>query len=91
MGLVIISDTTMFMFRRLMRDEEELRGLERSLLVSRIHEKSAYNLWLTLEEADLGPEAKVAHTAYTDHQRTTLNLERLVAVARGRLLANVTA
>ena len=89
--LIIISDTTMFAFKRLMKDEEELRNLELTLKRSQVYEEHYHSLWLALDRLGFVSDAKEAHLLYTTQQWETKRYTGYVERARKRIQANVIA
>lgn len=74
--LVVISDTTLFYYRRLKQIEDDLASVRRQKQLASIMEKSKRDLWVTLESSGFLAEAKAAHCDMTDYERSSLQLER---------------
>ena len=88
MSLIILSDTTRFLYNRLMKAETELKNMERKLLLEKIIERNLYNLWVDLDKNEFEKESKIAHFNWTAKQQEVLILERGVNSTRQRLMAN---
>ncbi len=76
--MIIISEVTLFSYRRLTAVEEEMKTAQRGLDLLSIKMNSAYRLWRDLEEAAFQSEAKTAHWEWTKLQHDHLQLEREV-------------
>lgn len=74
--LVVISDTTLFFYRRLKQIEEDLASVRRQKLLASIMEKNRRDLWVALESAGFLPEAKAAHSDMTSYEHSSLQLDR---------------
>lgn len=87
--LVVISDTTLFFYRRLKQIEDELSLVRRKRELARIMETHYRNLWVSLETSTFMEEAKSAHVKMTEHEREGLFLERQEREVTERVMSYV--